>query len=197
MLQILTVCTGNICRSPLAELLLSARLADLGVGVSSAGTFAPEAAPMTPEAQHLAVALGADLAAIDAHRSRRLVEQHLATPDLILPMTRDHRRAVAELAPSRLRSTFTLREFARIADAVPEHEVVAAVEQAGPDASARVRAMSGVVHSYRGLAAPAADPADDDVIDPFRRSWDVYQLSASQLAPAVDSVVRIVRLAVA
>ena len=46
------------------------------------------------------------------------------------------------------------------------------------------------------MSMPPADPADDDVIDPYRRSWKTYELSGSQLAPAIDQVVRVIRLAV-
>ena len=47
---ILTVCTGNVCRSPIAEKLLRLELRDLpGVRVHSAGTNALVNAPMTPE----------------------------------------------------------------------------------------------------------------------------------------------------
>lgn len=196
MFEILTVCTGNICRSPLAEQLLRARLADLPVQVASAGTHGLAAAPMTPEAERIALSLGVPAEDAASHRSRYLTEQHLVAPALILTMTRAHRRAVAELAPARLRSTFTIREFARLAAAAPAHELRSAADQAGTDAAARVRAMAAVVASYRGLAAPPVDPADEDVIDPYRRSWDTYLLSASQLQPAVDAAAAAVRLAV-
>jgi protein-tyrosine phosphatase len=51
------------------------------------------------------------------------------------------------------------------------------------------------VASHRGLALPPDNPDDDDVIDPYRRSWNTYLLSASQLEPAVDEIVRTLRLA--
>ena len=196
MFDILTVCTGNICRSPLAELLLRTRLADLSPHISSAGTRGLPSAPMTAEAAHLAVALGVAAEDAASHRSRFLTEQHLVVPDLILTMTRQHRRAVAELAPSRLRSTFTVREFARIGAAVPPGELRAAADQAGTDASARLRAAAAVVASYRGLVAAPADPADDDVVDPYRQPWETYLLSASQLEPAITAVVATVRAVV-
>ncbi|BDV29788.1 low molecular weight phosphatase family protein [Microbacterium terricola] len=196
MLEILTVCTGNICRSPLAAVILRARLADLGVDVRSAGTRGLPSAPMTPEAVDLALARGIDPAETGAHLSRYLTEAHLSTPDLILAMTREHRRAIAELAPSRLRSTFTIREFARLSRATSDDEIVAAARPHDTDEE-RVRAASALLAGKRGLVEPAADPADDDVIDPYGRSWKTYQVSASQLDPALDEVVRVVRLAVA
>lgn len=196
MFQILTVCTGNICRSPLAEQLLRARLGELGAVVSSAGTRGLASWQMTPEARHLAVHLGVPAADADAHRSRFLTEQHLDAPDLILTMTREHRRTVAELAPSRLRSTFTIREFARVAAVVPESEVVAAANEGGADAAARLRSAVSALAGARGLSIPPSDPLDDDVVDPFRQPWEVYQQSAAQLLPAIEAVVGVVKAAV-
>lgn len=195
--EILTVCTGNICRSPLAELLLRTRLADLDVQVHSAGTRGLASAPMTEEAIRLAALRGVVDDDARAHRSRFLTERHLEGPDLILTMTRDHRRAVAELAPARLRSTFTFREFARLAATLADETITDAAAAAGPDAPARVRAAAAAVASQRGLTLGPADAEDDDVIDPFRRSWATYELSGAQLDPAIDQVVRVVRLAVA
>ena len=58
--SILTVCSGNICRSPLAEQLLRVGLTDLaGVTVSSAGTIALVGEGMPAEAQALSVRYGA------------------------------------------------------------------------------------------------------------------------------------------
>jgi protein-tyrosine phosphatase len=192
--QILTVCTGNICRSPLAEQLLRLNLGGSSSSVTSAGTYGFDSAPMTPEAQQIAVALGVPADDAAAHRSRYLTESMLSAPDLVLTMDRAHRRAVAELAPSRLRSTFTVREFARLAAQVPPDQLRAAADAAGSDAAARVRAMAATVASHRGLVLSPADPGDDDVIDPYRRSWDTYRLSASQLAPAVQQVAATLQL---
>ncbi|WP_375385849.1 low molecular weight phosphatase family protein [uncultured Microbacterium sp.] len=197
MFELLTVCTGNICRSPLAELLLRERLRPLQATVTSAGTRGLRDAPMTPEAIEIAQGLGVDTADSRAHRSRMLTEGQLLSPDLILAMTRDHRRQIVELAPARTRVAFTIREFARLAAEVPDDEIRRAAADAGADASGRVRAVGKVVASYRGLAAQPADPADDDVIDPYQRSMAVYELMAAQLSPAVDSVVRTVNMALA
>ncbi|WP_288784508.1 low molecular weight phosphatase family protein [uncultured Microbacterium sp.] len=195
MFEILVVCTGNICRSPLAEVVLRGTLEQLGGRVHSAGTQGLDAAPMTPEAQRLVVAMGADAGAASAHRSRYLTAAHLDSPDLILAMSREHRGRVAQLAPARLRSSFTVREFARLATGIPDADIVSAVASAGPDATARVRAAVAIVAARRGLSAPPDDPADDDVVDPYRRPWATYQLSAAQMSPGLDQVARVVSLA--
>ncbi|KAF2419632.1 low molecular weight phosphatase family protein [Microbacterium sp. B35-30] len=195
MFEILTVCTGNICRSPLAETLLRTRLAPYHPLVHSAGTMGLESAPMTPEAVRLALGLGIaqDLAA--NHRSRYLTDAELRSPDLILAMSREHRRRIVEIAPGRLRSAFTVREFARLAADTSDEQIAAASATGGVDGRARARAAVAAVAAQRGMSAPPADPGDDDVIDPYRRSWETYQLSASQLVPAVDQVVRVMSIA--
>jgi protein-tyrosine phosphatase len=187
LFEVLTVCTGNICRSPLAEQLLRLRLAPLGAVVSSAGTRGLRSAVMTPEALALADQLGVPTADSAAHRSRFLLESHLTDPDLILTMTRDHRRMVAELAPSRMRSTFTVREFARLAAGISDDEIRDAAGKAAAETpGARVRAAATLVAARRGMVLPPRQPEDDDVIDPYGRSWQTYELSAAQLTPALD-----------
>ena len=190
------VCTGNVCRSPLAEQVLRVRLAPLGPIVTSAGTHGLNAAPMTPEAVRLAGRFGVPAVDSAAHRSRFLTAAHLASPDLIITMTRAHRRHVAELAPARLRSTFTAREFARLAVEVPDDEIRAAADAAAVQTpGARVRAVAALLASRRGMSVQPAAPEDDDVIDPFRRAWETYELSGAQLAPALDQIARVLRRA--
>lgn len=196
MFEIITVCTGNICRSPLAQQLLSARLADLPGRVTSAGTYGLDGVEMPADAQRLAVQYGVTEEAAAAHRSRPLTGSVLAGPDLILGMAREHRRAVVEIAPARLRSAFTLREFARLAADASDADILAAAA-AHDDPSARLRAGVTAVAAQRGMSLPPASADDDDIIDPYRRSWKTYELSGQQLAPAIDQVVRVVRLAVA
>jgi protein-tyrosine phosphatase len=151
---------------------------------------------MTPEALALADQLGIPAADSTAHRSRFLTEQHLLAPDLIITMTRDHRRMVAELAPSRMRSTFTAREFARLAADITDEEIRDAADKAPSQTpGARVRAAAGLVASRRGMVLPPEKPDDDDVIDPYGRSWKTYELSAAQLTPALVEVVRVLNAA--
>lgn len=194
--EITTVCTGNICRSPLAEQLLRARLADLPATVNSAGTYGLDGVEMPAEAKKLAIHYGVSPEMADAHRSRPLTASVLATPDLILAMAREHRRAIVELAPARLRSAFTLREFARLAEDASDAEILDAAS-AHTDPSARLRAGVAAVAARRGMTAPPASPDEDDIIDPYRRSWATYERSGQQLEPAIDQVVRVVRLSVA
>jgi protein-tyrosine-phosphatase/tRNA A37 threonylcarbamoyladenosine synthetase subunit TsaC/SUA5/YrdC len=101
------ICTGNTCRSPLAEALCKKRLADAlgcatedlpgrGFFVYSAGLAAMIGGPAATEAVDVARARGADLS---QHRSRPLTAELVARADYLVAMTRDHLQALAEHYP--------------------------------------------------------------------------------------------------
>lgn len=192
-LTILTVCTGNICRSPLAEVLLRARLEKLGVRVHSAGTHALVGHGMPKPVLELAAQAGADPEVAAAHQARYLVEPLLGDADLILTMARQHRSHVVTMMPSRLGCTFTVREFARLASTVSSDEAGAATDAAGGTARERFAAVLRSVNKQRALSRSPG--RDDDVIDPYRRSRETYARSAAELTPGLISVERLVRAA--
>ena len=87
--MILFVCTGNICRSAMAEGLLAAGLGRVGSDllVASAGTAGGGAAPATEHAVSVLADRGVD---ISTHRSRGLSAAMVGEADLIVAMTRVH-----------------------------------------------------------------------------------------------------------
>ncbi|MDR6867265.1 protein-tyrosine phosphatase [Microbacterium resistens] len=189
---ILTVCTGNICRSPLAATLLATRLSDLDIRVASAGTQALVGHGMPEPAQRIALAAGADPVLVSDHEARLLTEQRLGA-DLVLGMTAEHRTFAVHLAPSGLRRTFALREFARLARTLSDEELQRAAAAAGSDPRTRLTAVVTTVADRRGTA-PAT--GDEDIVDPYRQPFSVYEESAAQLVPALDEVERVVRIAI-
>jgi protein-tyrosine phosphatase len=96
--RILIVCTGNICRSPMAEGLLRARLARLGHGtVESAGIAALVGRPAEPHAVAACARRGID---ISAHRARQLTPELLAAADVVLVMDDAQRHHLERLSAS-------------------------------------------------------------------------------------------------
>ena len=107
--HVLFVCTGNICRSPLAESLLERALKDRGleVEVTSAGTGAWDGAPASEGAYLVGLERGLDLS---GHRARLLTRELVDEADLILTMARHHRARVDELGGEG--RVFVLGEYA-------------------------------------------------------------------------------------
>lgn len=190
--NILTVCTGNICRSPLAETVLATRLADLDIRVHSAGTQALVGHGMPRDARRLAERNDVTPERAAAHRARQLSEQLVDDADLVLAMTAQHSTAALHLAPRRMHRTFTVREFARLA-ATLDDSALAGIARSSENPRSRFNALVQAVADQRGVAPRAT--GDEDVIDPYRQSAEVYAQSEAQLIPALAQVERVVRMA--
>lgn len=113
MTHVLLVCTGNICRSPLAEAMLRGELASRGatdITVLSAGTGAWDGAPASEGAYLVGLEHELDLS---AHRARLLTRDLVQQADLVLTMARHHRARVDELGGEG--RTHVLGEYAGLA----------------------------------------------------------------------------------
>lgn len=110
--QILFVCTGNLCRSPMAEGLLKQKLTgDLKkkLRIVSAGTYALEGFPATLRGQTMAARFKVDLS---QHRSQPLTPWLLGHSDLILVMEQEHLNHIRSLDPQAAQRTYLMKEFA-------------------------------------------------------------------------------------
>ena len=87
MKRILFVCTGNTCRSPMAECMLRSQLAGSDVQVLSAGTYALSGAPASGGAQRAMERRGLSLA---DHKSQAVTSVLLESCDLIIGLTATH-----------------------------------------------------------------------------------------------------------
>lgn len=94
--SILVVCVGNICRSPTAEALLKAKLAEKGIKVSSAGLGALVDKPVDATAAEVMNAAGYTL---PEHQARQVTPAMLRAADLILAMETKHIQSIHAMAP--------------------------------------------------------------------------------------------------
>jgi protein-tyrosine-phosphatase len=186
---VLVVCTGNICRSPLAERLARAQLArllgdDAGtVRVVSAGTRAVVGAAMEPASARVLAQLGGDPGGF---RARQLTDAMAAAADLTLTMTRDHRRQVLARAPRAMSRTFTLREAAGLLDLLGSEPG----PSAGTPAGTPVERARALVRAMAAARPRLPSRAEDDVLDPIDHPDTVHaqigQVVADALVPVLE-----------
>jgi protein-tyrosine phosphatase len=177
--RLLFVCTGNLCRSPVAERLAAARARDaLGfradeVHVFSAGLGAQVGQPMHPLSAKALVRLGGKPFGFEAQAfSKEMAQQ----ADLVLTMTRRQRRAVLEQTPRGLRRTFTLLEAAGLLELADLDGLTRVpLEERAQELGMRLHAA----RQYR----PGTEA--DDVLDPIGQSARVHNRVAARIAAAL------------
>lgn len=169
VLHLLFVCTGNICRSPIAERLAVAFGNEMGFShlkASSAGTRAVIDRPMQVAASDVLASLGADSSGFVA---RQLTRRIADGSDLVLTMTKVQRDRVLELAPNRMRTIFSLDEAAQLAS---NFDVI------------NVAGLADV----RPLL-PAAEVTD--IPDPIGQDYDFFASVGSMIADRLPPVLRL------
>jgi protein-tyrosine phosphatase len=184
--RILHVCTGNVCRSPMAERLtrheLTRRLGDgaAGILVESAGTWGHVGAPMEA---HAATVLAEYSADPSGFTGRELLDEHVIDADLVLTATRDHRAQVISMGHAAGLRTFTLKEFTRLVRAIDPATL--------PDdggVTARARSLVRAAAALRGwLLAPDAEA--DEVYDPYGAPLTFFRSVGEEIHAALDPVV--------
>ncbi len=177
--RLLFVCTGNICRSPFAEFyfrhLLVGRLGGRAASrfvVGSAGARAVVGSGMHPDSLAELAPWGLDKAA-ERFAARQLRSAMVLQSDLVLGATPRHRSAIVERTPAALPSAFSVREFARLVEAVDADELPT-------DPVERALALIDLGRQQRGLV-PLPDDKDD-VPDPMGLPREAHARSADAAA---------------
>ena len=173
MPSILVICTGNICRSPMAEgflrTTLRRRFGDRAPTVASAGTTGWEGSGAMPESVEAAEERGVD---ISGHVARRLTRGDVFDADVVVAMAAEHRDAVSRAMPEAADRTFTLKELVRLLEALPPP-----TGPLGPDDLPDRVARAG--DARRG--GFAGNPHDEDIVDPLGLPLESYRAIAWEL----------------
>ncbi len=167
-MDVLAVCTGNLCRSPATAALLGRQLALLGIDatVQSAGlldTGRPIPRPLVKELARR------DLRIEDSTRVP-LSTEAVDRADLILGLERKHVRSIMLLVPDATTRTFSLKEFVRLGERMgsrdPSDPLADWLEKVAAN-----RELRDLVGASRG----------DDVADPYGRSRRAYRRAVAEI----------------
>jgi glycine hydroxymethyltransferase len=181
---ILLVCTGNICRSPMASGFLSGLLRERGIDdvtVASCGVSAWEGSPATPEAVAAMREQGQD---ISRHMARRMSRRMVESTDLIVGMSHEHRDAVRRIARPATSRTFTLKELVHLLDAAGPPPTEGPPDQQLRSAALRADALRD---AYRDLQLK-----DEDVADPLGLGLESFRAVAWEIEALCEGLVDLV-----
>lgn len=109
-MEILFVCTGNTCRSSMAEGLFKDMLKklDKDIIVNSAGVCAM---PNQPASENAIIALKSENIDISNHKSSQVTMEMIEDSDIILTMTNSHKQVILQSAPQVESKVYTLKEY--------------------------------------------------------------------------------------
>ena len=176
MIDILVLCTGNICRSPMAEAFLRQRLQCRGIdaNVHSAGLLR-SGAPASDHGIAVLRGLGLD---IGGHRSTKLAPELLRGADLVLGMAREHVRAAVVEEPQVWPRAFTLKELVRRGAEVGPRTLGQPLEE-----------WLDKCHAGRLTGDLLGESEGDDVAYPIGQARAVYERTAAELFDLVERLV--------
>ncbi|HEX2892862.1 MAG TPA: hypothetical protein VHO29_02545 [Marmoricola sp.] len=166
--RVLFVCIGNVCRSPMGERLLAARLPADRFEVASAGVGALVGSAMSEHAAAELRSYGGDPEGFCARQLSADIVEH---SDLVLTATRDVRSQVLAEVPTALRRAFTILEFA----ALVEHSDVTSPRD---------------LVSWAGGHRSLVGRVEQDVPDPYRRGPEAHATAAAAINIAVQQIAK-------
>lgn len=180
-IRVLFVCTANLCRSPMAELLLRDAVAGRPDrdrwSIGSAGTRTRGGRPVHPSAAAVLAEYGIDSGAFVSRSLTRTVPRD---HDLVLTATRVHRADVVRADPPVLSRVFTIRQFAYLLDG-PTPAPTGRVDEIGP-------AWLSLARASRADRPGRTD--EDDIPDPVDEPIAAFRQLAVELVDAFTVMLR-------
>ncbi len=186
-LTILTVCTGNICRSPAMERILRQQLGeDPGITIHSGGLAAHDGEDMQPPMKRRVRQYGADS---EDFTARQVTSDMLEEADLILAATREHIQDMIAAVPECAGRVFTVPE---LGDLLTELDVDGLPGLEAGSAAGRLGALVPALDAARSDRERQAGTADD-VVDPYMLPDEVYDEAFEQIRVPLETLGDLVR----
>jgi protein-tyrosine phosphatase len=160
----------------------AARFGDGSWQVDSAGTNIPGPWPLH---EHAATVLAGRLGEVAPHTSQPLSSAVIGASDLILTASRRQRGIVVKAVPAAIGRTFTIRQFARLSDAVTAPPPMSAPD----DPTGQGRWLVTAAKLARSSLQPVPG-ADEDLPDPMGGSLADFETCADRLQDAIDRILR-------
>jgi protein-tyrosine phosphatase len=181
-IDVLFVCTANVCRSPMAEYVMRhelARCADPAVAawrVVSAGVDAKVGAPIHPLAAQALSMIGVE---VGESLAQQVTPNLIERSRLVLTATRWHRSIVVQESPGAVRRAFTVRQFARMCvagarldEVAPAHDLDSLLEVA-----------------MKGRTSLQPTTYDDGIGDPIGGDLDQFRSCRDVITTSIDWIV--------
>lgn len=174
-MKVLFVCTGNICRSPMGELMFPLFFHDTSIVTDSAGTQGLIDSPIDPSSAQLMARDGIDSSKF---RSKRLTPQIAMSNDLILCFTEHQRKKIVALAPRVRTRTYLLNDFANLCKYFDQNKLLK-----GNTIEERMSEVMYNTSMVRHMVAPA-----EDIADPYRKDFQAFQVAHDQIGYAIADI---------
>ena len=185
MIHVLFVCTGNTCRSPMAEAMLR-RLVEqegLPIDIKSAGVSTSAGIPTSEKAKQALLAKGITFSG----QSEPVTANLLDWAHYILTMTESHKQTIALNHPQVMDKVYTLKQLAWIDD---KHEaLLAQLDQYIAELQTQFQLGQPLDEELRKKAIELEEQLPDfDIVDPFGGSQQHYDEAAQEIEQAVISI---------
>ena len=167
-MKVLFVCTGNICRSPMAEFMFPLFFHADSITSDSAGVQGLINSPIDPSSAFILKQDGIDASSF---RSKRLTPQIALSSDLILCFTERQQKKIVELAPRSRSYTFLLTDFADLCSYCDNNNMIADITLENRLASILANAS---------LVQPLLPPAKE-IDDPYRKDMAAFKAAHQQI----------------